>query len=163
MVLSDINLQYDAFQLVEIVLPANTTGQKFNFNDLPYLRPDAAGIVAIETYTPNSLTSSPVSGNALPTITVMKTASLTLYGGINDPVTGKPIKQGNQIIQQVPVLRLNSMQNASTDPFNRNLFLLSNLSVDWTKSYVELTAAPGNTNAASFVFGVYFNFRNQFN
>ncbi len=163
MILSEISLKYDAFQAVEIVLPAGTTAQTFNFQDQPYLRPDAADIVAIEAYTANSLTSSPISRNALATITVMKTASLTLYGGIKNPVNGEVIKQGNQIIQQVPVVRLNNIQNASTDPFSRNIFLLNNMQVDWTKSYIELTAAPGNVAAASFVFGVYFNFKKQFN
>lgn len=163
MILSEISLKYDAFQAVEIVLPAGTTAQTFNFQDQPYLRPDAADIVAIEAYTANSLTSSPISRNALATITVMRTASLTLYGGIKNPVNGEMIKQGNQIIQQVPVVRLNNIQNASTDPFSRNIFLLNNMQVDWTKSYIELTAAPGNVAAASFVFGVYFNFKKQFN
>lgn len=163
MILSEISLKYDAYQAVEIVLPAGTTAQKFNFNDLPYLRPDAANIVAIEAYTATSLTNSPISNNALATIAQMKTASLTLYGGIENPETGQKVKQGNQIIQQVPVLRLNNIQNATPDPFSRNIFLLNSMVVDWTKSYIELTAAPGNANAASFVFGVYFNFKKQFN
>lgn len=163
MILSEVSLKYDAYQAVEIVLPAGTTGQKFNFPDLPYLRPDSANIVALEAYTVNSLTNSPISNTALATITVMKTAALTLYGGIQNPENGQTIKQGNQIIQQVPVLRLNSMQNASTDPFNRNVFLLNSMVVDWTKSFIELSAAPGNVAAASFVFGVYFNFKKQFN
>lgn len=163
MILSEVSLKYDAFQAVEIVLPAGTTGQKFNFPDLPYLRPDSANIVALEAYTVNTLTNSPISNTPLATITVMKTAALTLYGGIENPENGQAIKQGNQIIQQVPVLRLNNIQNASNDPFSRNIFLLNNMVVDWTKSSIELSAAPGNANAASFVFGVYFNFKKQFN
>lgn len=163
MILSDVSLKYDAFQAVEIVLPAGTTSQKFNFNDLPYLRPDSANIVALEAYTAGSLTNSPISNTALATITVMKTAALTLYGGIENPETGVAVKQGNQIIQQVPVLRLNSQENSAIDPFNRNIFLLNSMVVDWTKSFIELSAAPGNVAAASFVFGVYFNFKKQFN
>lgn len=163
MVLSENSLNYDAAQSVEIVLPAGTTGQKFNFPDLPYLRPDQAQIKAIQVLTPGTITNGPVSGAALATIAVMKTASLTLYGGIRNPQNGVSIKQGNQIIQAVPVLTMNNIQNSATDPFNRNIFLLRGMEVDWTKSFIELSAAPGNVAAASFTFIVYFDWVKQFN
>lgn len=163
MVLSENSLTYDAVQSVEITLPAGTTGTKFNFPDLPYLRPEAAFIKGIQVLTPGTITNGPVTGNALATIAVMKTASLTLYGGISDPQTGRPIKQGNQIIQQVPVLTMNNIQNSATDPFNRNIFLLRGMQVDWTKSFIELAAQPGNVAAASFTFIVYFDWAKQFN
>ena len=163
MVLSESSLNYDAAQSVEIVLPAGTTGQKFNFPDLPYLRPDSARIKAIQILTPGTLTNGPVSGAALATITVLKTASLTLYGGVTNPANGVPIKQGNQIIQQVPVLTMNNIQNSATDPFNRNIFLLRGMEVDWTKSFIELSAAPANAAAASITFIVYYDWAKQFN
>lgn len=163
MVLSENSLNYDAAQSVEIVLPAGTTSQKFNFPDLPYLRPDQARIKAIQVLTPGTITSGPVSGATLATVTVLKTASLTLYGGIRNPQNGVAIKQGNQIIQAVPVLIMNNIQNSATDPFNRNIFLLRGMEVDWTKSFIELTAAPGNVAAASITFVVYFDWVNQFN
>ena len=163
MVLSENSLNYDAAQSVEIVLPAGTTGQKFSFPDLPYLRPDQAQIKAIQVLTPGTITNGPVSGAALATIAVMKTASLTLYGGIRNPQNGVSIKQGNQIIQAVPVLTMNNIQNSATDPFNRNIFLLRGMEVDWTKSFIELSAAPGNASAASFTFVVYFDWVKQFN
>jgi hypothetical protein len=137
------------------------TGTQFNFPDLPYLRPNSANIVAIEYYTVNTLTNGTVSNTASASIAIAKTASLTIYGGIKNPVTGLPVKSGNEIIQRVPVLRLNNIQNASTDPFSRNIFLLNDLQVDWTKCFISLSAAPANTTNICFCFGVYFNYSDK--
>ena len=159
-------LIYDAFQACEILIAGvagGQTSQQFNFPDLPYMRPNSADIVAIELFTINSLTAGTVSNTPTAPIAIMRTASLTLYGGIKSPVNKLEIKQGNQIIQQMPALRLNTMQNASTDPFNRNIFLLNKMSVDWTKSFIQLSAAPANATNICFCFGVYFNFTKQFN
>lgn len=159
-------LQYDAFQAVDVVIPGVSGGQTgtiFNFPDLPYLRPQSADIVAIEAYTINTLTNGTVTNTPLASIAIAKTAGLTLYGGIKNPENGVPVKQGNQIIQGIPVLRLNNIQNASTDPFNGNVFKLNEMQVDWTKCFIQLTAAPGNTTNICFSFGIYFNFAKQFN
>jgi len=166
MTVNETALKYDAYQAVEIQIAGvsgGQTGTQFNFPDLPYLRPNSADIVAVELYTINTLTNSTVSNTATASIAIMKTAALTLYGGILNPENGEPVKQGNEIIQRVPALRLNNIQNASTDPFSRNIFLLNNMQVDWTKSFISLSAAPANTTNISFCFGVYFNFKKQFN
>lgn len=159
-------IEYDAYQAIEVTIPGMSGGQTgtiFNFQDQPYLRPDSADIVAIETYTINTLTNGTVSGTPVASVAITKTASLTLYGGKNDTASGRPIKQGNQIIQAVPVLKLNNIQNASTDPFTREIFKLNEIVVDWTKSYVQLSAAPANTTNICLCFGIYFNWKKQFN
>jgi hypothetical protein len=159
-------IEYDAFQAVDLVIPGISGGQtatQFFFPDLPYLRPQSADIVAIETYTINSLTNGTVTNTPLASIAISKTAGLTLYGGIKNPENGEQIKQGNQIIQALPILRLNNLQNGSTDPFTGNIFKLNQMQVDWTKCFVQLSAAPGNTSNICFSFGIYFNFAKQFN
>lgn len=165
--INELQLRYDAYQAAEIKIPgvASTgqTGTQWNFPDLPYLRPEGANIVAVELYTVNTLTNGTVSNTANASIAIAKTAALTLYGGIINPENGLPVKQGNEIIQRVPVLRLNNIQNASTDPFSRNIFLLNNMQVDWTKSFISLSAAPANTTDICFCFGIYFNYKKQFN
>lgn len=151
-------VSYQAFQTVEIVLPAGTTSQVFNFNDLPFLRPDQAKIKMIEAYGPSAVAYSPVSNTATVTATVMAAASLTLYGGL---ASGK--KQGNQIVQQVPVNRLVSMV-AGTNPYNQNPFISNDgILVDWTKSQIQISIPPANVAAAAFVFGVYFDYLRDFN
>jgi hypothetical protein len=148
-------LQYDAFQAVEIIIQGvsgGQSGQTFSFPDLPYLRPSNARIKAITLYTINTITKSPLSGTPLATIANMQTGFLTLYGGVEG------VKQGNEIIQKVPLFELNTIQNASTDPFNRKVFKLNSMQVDWTKCNVNFQTAPGNTTNIAVVFGVYFDF-----
>jgi hypothetical protein len=84
----------------------------------------------------------------------LQTAFLTLYGGIDG------VKQGNEIIQRVPVLRLNVIQNSTPDPFVRSVFSLNSMQVDWTKCSVYFQTAPGNTTDIAVCFGVYFDFIN---
>lgn len=157
-------LKYDAFQCVEIKIKGVAGGQKaqvFNFPDLPYLRPDAARIVGIETYTRGTSANSPVSNT--PLFSNLNIINLTLYGGIENPENGISIKQGNQIIQQLPLLRLNSQASTNDAPYNNNIFLLNNMVVDWTKSQINFTEIPDNEIDLAVIFGVYFNFKKQFN
>jgi hypothetical protein len=111
-----------------------------------------AYIQAIEYYTLASITNSPISGTALPTLAISQKTSITIYGSVPG------VKQGNQIIQQLPVLRLNNMQNATPDPFAQQIMKFKDLEVDWTKTMLNIATVPGNTVDMAFVFGVYFNF-----
>lgn len=161
-------LKYDAYQCVEIKIKGVAGGQKaqvFNFPDLPYLRPDAARIVGIETYTKLTITNSPVSNT--PLFDALELINLTLYGGIENPESGISIKQGNQIIQQLPILRLNTQASTIDSPYNKshnnNIFLLNNMVVDWTKSQINFVEPPDNETDQAVIFGVYFNFKKQFN
>lgn len=143
------DFKYQGYQAVELrVTGVSGTGQtitKWNFNDLPYLRPNRAAIMGIEILTTNSITGGPITGTALPTVNQLKTAALTLY------------VDGTELIQQIPLLKLNVLQNASTDPFARDIFKLEGLGIDWTKSYVSFNAAPGNTADFVIPFGVYYD------
>lgn len=159
--INDLCFQYDAYQAIEVVIPGvagGQTGTQFNFPDLPYLRAGSADIVALEYYSINTLTNGVVTNTPSASVAIARTAALTIYGGIKDAVTGLSVKSGNEIIQKIPVFRLNNVQNASTDPFNRNLFLLNSLQIDWNKCFISFSAAPANTTNITLCFGVYFNF-----
>ena len=151
----DIDFNYDAYQAAEIIIQGvsgGQTGNTFPFPDLPYLRPANALIKGIEIYTINTITKSPLSGTSLATAANLQTAFLTLYGGVEN------VKQGNEIIQRLPLYALNRIQNATPDPFVRNIFKLASMQVDWTKSNVYFQTAPGNTSNIAVVFGIYFDF-----
>lgn len=163
MILTDANLQYDAFQSVEIQIPASTTQTKFPFPDLPYLRAGSAKIKAIEVYINDLISNSPISGTAVNSLAEYSKISLTLYGG--KTTGGTVIKEGNQIIQQVPILRLNQTQGGNTqNHFNQTVFSLDSLDIDWTKSFIQYATAPANNQNAVVLFGVYFDWtEKQFN
>ena len=155
--LPDSNIFADAYQVAEVQLPAGSggtaqQGQTFNFPDLPYLRPLMAYIQAIEIYTLASVTNSPISGTPLASLAITQRSSVTFYGGVAG------VKQGNQIIQQMPLVRLNNLQNQTPDPFAQNVLILQDMQVDWTKSFVTVNPVPGNTTNMVFLFGIYFNF-----
>jgi hypothetical protein len=144
----DSLIRCDGFAVVELKIPGvagGQTGTQFNFLDQALLRTDVARIKAVESYTVNSVTGSPVSNGTLASIAIMKTCSLTL------------VTSGKQLVQNIPLARLNTIQNASTDPFVRNLFELGGLSVNWTDSFAKFTAAPANTTDIYLLFGVYYD------
>lgn len=152
-------IKSDAFQAVEVRLPGVSGGgqtqTQFNFPDLPYLRPKMAWIQAIEFYTVGSTPYSMVSGTATVTAAIAARTSLTVYGSVPN------VKQGNQIIQQIPIVRLNAMQAAAApEPFSQSIMLLNDLEIDWTKTYLQVVGgAPANTTDLAYCFGVYFNFK----
>lgn len=147
----------DAFQAVEVRIPGVSGGQtqmQYQFPDLPYLRPGMAWIQAIEYYSVNATPNSFVSGTASTTAAIAARTSITIYGSIPG------VKQGNQIIQQMPIVRLNNIQDATPSPFSQNMMKFKDLEVDWTKTLLQIVGAvPGNTTDLAYCFGVYFNFK----
>lgn len=150
------NIIADAFQAIEVRLPGvAATGQtqtQWSFPDLPYLRPLMAYIQALEFYSIGAVTNSPVSGTANVTVAIAQKTSLTIYGSIQG------VKQGNQIVQQMPVYRLNNIQDATPAPFAQQIMKFKDLQIDWTKTQLNIASAPANTTDMAFCFGVYFNF-----
>jgi hypothetical protein len=129
------------YEFVEIQVVSGATAQRYSFPDLPKLRYTA--LQAITAYTTNTLTSCP-SGNAIASLAVLKTAYLVLYSN------------ERQDLYRIPYLELNRIQNSSNDSFVRSLWEASNQKITWDKSYVELSATPTFSSAASFAFGVYY-------
>jgi hypothetical protein len=134
------------YELVELVVTGvASTGQtqtRWNFPDLPKLRYTA--LQAISLFTANSVTLSPLQNTLLP-IAVIQKSFLVLYA--NDRTD----------LYRIPLVELNRVQNASTDPFVRGLFEFNNQKVTWDKSYIEIASAPANTTNQSFLLGVYYS------
>jgi hypothetical protein len=133
------------FELVEVPLPGinpgGQTGTRWNFPDLPKLR--YTSLQSIEIYTANDITATPTQQTPV-TLAILQTAYLVLYAN------------ERQDLYRIPLINLHRIQNASNDPFVRQMFEFNNQKVTWDKSYIELGAAPGNTTNLSFAFGVYY-------
>lgn len=137
--------------LVEVVVPANSTQQRIQFTDQPYLRNKA--MFSLETYTVHDMALSP-QGNALPSVAQMGSAYVTFY--TSDP--DNPTNQG-EWIQLLPMWNLHNLQNTQNDTFEREKFLLSGQTIIWEKSYLTLSAPLGSTSNVSFLFNVGFSFK----
>jgi hypothetical protein len=136
--------------LVEIVVPANSTQQKIQFTDQPYLR--SKMIYGLETYSINDVPVSP-QGNGVASTDQMSKAYLTLYTTDPDNATNQ-----GQWIQDIPMWEFHSLQNAANDPFSREKYLLDGQTIIWEKSFIILTSALGSSANVSFLFNVRFDF-----
>lgn len=130
--------------IVQGVSGGNTQNQ-INFTPQNYL--NGMEVLSIETYSVNDVPLSP-NQNALPTITQLKSAFLTLY--MTDP--DKPSDIG-QWVYNVPLITLHRVQNG-TDAFTRELFRLSRSVISWEKSFISVSPALSNTTNISFLFNV---------
>lgn len=134
------------YQLFELPVPATATaGQRIYIGDQPQLRSQsgqAVYIQSIETFTTNALTKSPFSALTTALNADLINAILVLNVG------------GYEDLQGVPLVLLNRVQSAGVS-FCQDLFGISDLyKVDWTKSYIQLNAAP--SGAIAYLFGVRY-------
>lgn len=139
------------FQLVEIVIPANSPLKQFNFPDQPQLTGvDGYPVTVnkIEFYKSNDINTSPLSGaSVLNMDTAFNKFALTLYQGDLASIYNAPLNifsrvqaDGNGSYQQV---------------FDKYETKLQNVS--WTKSYVSTSedfSAVGTPT--SLLFGIYY-------
>ena len=134
------------FQLVDLAVPGvpatGQTGTRFFFSDQPFLR--HAIHKAVEVYFDTDVTISPISNNNVTGSGINVTAFLTL------------VQSGTEMAQKVPLVKLHNLYSSNSGPYVPALWLVQNWNIDWSKSYVELTAAPANTTNLSFLFGVYY-------
>jgi hypothetical protein len=138
------------YQLFEVPIAATAAaGQRIYIGDLPQLRSQSGTMVhiqSIETFSAQALTKSPFSvlTTALPAD--IRNAILVLNVG------------GYEDLQGIPLARLNSVYadtGATFAPYVNDQFFLNDLyKVDWTKSYVQLNAAP--SGAIAYLFGVRY-------
>lgn len=136
------------YQLFEVPVPATATaGQRIYIGDQPQLRSQsgqAVYIQSIETFTTSAQAKSPFSAltTALPADLINAILVINV-GGYED-------------LQGIPLVLLNRIQNATPgQSFCQDLFGISDLyKVDWTKSYIQLNAAP--SGAIAYLFGVRY-------
>lgn len=157
------SFDYNGICGVEIRIPGAAGGQTlndWNFPDLPYLRPDRARIKAIQGYTIGSITNSPVSGTPIAPLDIMQRTALTLYGAVDyQDATGAIRRtEGTELIRQIPMLSTNNTRNADVDPLEYHICKLESMSVDWTKSSINVKGgAVGNETDIAFYFRVFYD------
>lgn len=139
-------------QLIELISPGvaapGNQATKIQFQDQPYLR--GKSIQSIEIINSSDMSASPTNNTPISNAQ-MQQSYLTLY--LNDPSNPKNV---GEWIQNVPFTLLHRVQNASNNPFVRQLFELEGMVIYWEKCYISLAAPFGNTANVSFLFNVTF-------
>lgn len=138
-------------QLIELVLPGVAGGNlstKVQFQDQPYLREKK--IFGIEVLNVADVTLSPTGKTPISNANMLN-SYLTLY--LNDVANPRDV---GEWIQNVPFTLMHRVQNASNNPFVRQMFELQGQTIYWEKCYVNLAAPFSNVTDVSFLFNVYF-------
>jgi len=136
-------------ELVEIIIPANSTLSRFNFPDIPNLR--NSRIWGVQIWNTNQVTKSVISQNTLVSeALVQKSVFLTLvnYGG-------------KEFLKQAPVQMFNTTQNDLSTSNNQHELDFKNFvgqRVNYPKSYIEFTATASTGSDTSFLVSVYYSY-----
>lgn len=130
------------YQLVELVCAPNTVNRGI-FTDQPQLRTKT--LQAIETFSAEAVPVSP-AGNPVIANADFKKSFLVL----NEAGTDKEV--------YIPLCQLNRIspdQTTNVVAGVQHLAEFEGLQVDWSKSYVQFSAAPATTQF-SILFGVHY-------
>lgn len=141
------------FQLVENIVNVQQANAQIYFQNQPLLQSITGGqrvyIRAIETYSTNALTKSPLtSGSNVASPTDIKNAVLVLS------------VLGTESLRMIPLSDLNRTwaDAANYTPFVIQPFCLVDMwGIDWTKSYV-ITVAAAASVPFSYLFGVHYEY-----
>jgi hypothetical protein len=143
------------FQIVELIIPATATGfgQFTYFQQQPQLQTTMGNqtvyIKAIETFSVQALTTSPITANS-PVASEVNIANGVLVLNI----------KGTLQFQMIPLAILNRVLQSpgAACPGVVDLFQFRKTwEVDWTKSYVT-TVAPPIAPPFSYLFGVHYSY-----
>jgi hypothetical protein len=135
------------YELVELIIPAGSTGTRFPYPDIPQLRDDTTQdiiICGLETFSVEALPLAP-SGNTVADFAQLQNSFLTLY------------VEGEESVRQVPFIRLNPMRQASGTGGTLNVverLPVEYLKVDWNKTYLQAAAPFGTTGSPNTQFSV---------
>lgn len=146
-----MQLRYTRFEEIEFIFPANNTSFKVPFQDIPQLKTDTSTQeilitsiqVAVAPEVPNSFNQNPV----IPETDLGK-CFLTLY------------VDGEESIFRMPLYKLRNTfvalgtAQAGNSYWTKDLNNFNFLSVDWTKSYITLSAALTSNALQSVLFGI---------
>ena len=134
------------YDLVELVVNQSSTATKFFFPDQPNLR--FVSLLNLVCYTPNVVTTSVLSGNALLSVANLQKTYLTLY--YND----------KEAVSKIPILELNRIasNSSSADPYAFAITPFAGQQIIWSKSYIQTPTAYSGISSANFsvLLGVYY-------
>jgi hypothetical protein len=128
------------YQLVEIIIPANSPNQRFSFPDQPLLRDKA--IEKIESYNFGGVGISPTGTPvALPTTNVFVTFATD---------------GGDEFIQNIAAMELNGIINSTNLTTINGGFTIGLRKIVFPKSYIQFSQATPIGTQYAFVFGIYY-------
>jgi hypothetical protein len=134
-------------ELVELIIPAGSTGTRFPYPDIPQLRDDTTQdiiICGIEAYSADAMPFS-ANGNAVATFAQLENSFLTLY------------IESEESMRQIPLVRLNQMRQAAAAGTTLNVsdpLQTEYLKVDWNKSYIQAANPYGTVGAPNTQFSI---------
>lgn len=131
------------YQLVEVLVPANSPNQKFNFPDQPLLRDKA--IEKIECYNFGGQISESPQGYPL----VLPTANVYVTFATDN---------GNEFIQNICAIEFNAISQYQAGGFlNTNGgFTIGLRKIVFPKSYITFSTPVAIVTPYSFAFGIYY-------
>lgn len=135
-------------ELVEIVIPANSTLSRFNFPDIPNLR--NSHIWGLQVFNTSQVTKSVLSQNTLVSETlVQKSSYITLvnYGG-------------KEFLKQAPAIIFNTSQSdlgTSANQHELDFKSFVGQKVNFPKSYIEFTATASTASDTSYLLSIYYS------
>ena len=118
------------YELVELVIPANSTGTRFPYPDIPQLRDDTTQdivIMGLETFSVDAMPLSP-NGNPVATMADLQNSFLILY------------IDGEESMRQIPLVRMQPIWESLNTGLLQGVLKeldVENLRVDWNKSYIN--------------------------
>ena len=123
--------------LVEVNLTTLTTGQRYNFLDVPTLRAPYIFVQGIEAYTKDQITKSP---NGATAVSALGAAGIVCTFTVRE----------TEEVYQIPYFTLIAAQNAG---MIREFF---NKQINLTKSYITVLDATNLTAGESAIFNFYY-------
>ena len=130
------------YQLVEIIIPANSPNQRFSFPDQPLLRDKA--IEKIECYNFGGQVSESPQGNSL----TLPTANVYVTFATDN---------GNEFIQNIPALEFNATSSYAGGYTTMNGgFNIGLRKIVFPKSYLTYSTSQSVGGAYCFLFGIYY-------
>lgn len=131
------------YEFVSVNVPASSTSQRYYFPDLPNLRDVSLNL--IEAYNLQTITVDP-NGLTISPDTDFKRAFLVLYANERESIF------------RIPLIALNRfVPGATYVPGVQNLYEFANQRIVWSKSYVQLGAAPSVATTFNFCFGIFYS------
>jgi hypothetical protein len=135
------------FELVELIIPAGSTGTRFPYPDIPQLRDDTTQdiiVCGLETWSIDALPLTPTT-NVNATYLQLANSFLTLY------------IEGEESVRQLPFINLNHMRQAAAagTTFNAiDRLKTEYLKIDWNKTYLQAATPFGTAGAPNPQFSV---------
>jgi hypothetical protein len=135
------------FELVELIIPAGSTGTRFPYPDIPQLRDDTTQdiiICGLETYPEEALPLT-ANGNTNADYAQLSNSFLTLY------------IDSEESVRQVPMIRLNPFRQAAAAGATFNVIdklATEYLKVDWNKTYIQAATPFGTASVPNTQFSI---------